>query len=100
MLEKKIKYNNQYWLVQLVEDENVAKVQKYNEDGNIIRNFKWECSINGKDLIEKCKNAVLRANGIYSKADDIKRLASWDGDMDEELNPKTFKEYIEDIQLD
>jgi hypothetical protein len=81
MLEKKVKFNNQYWLVQFMDDHYI-QVNKYKADGNIDKDFLWQGCVSGKDLVEKCKNVVLESNKIWRKANEIERLASWDGDLD------------------
>jgi hypothetical protein len=90
MIEKKIKFNNMYWLVQL---DGWYKVFKYNDDNTTIqKDFSVQGMFEGRTIKEQFKNAVLYANKFYLGDKGISdsnnhgdcTLDIWDGDMDKE----------------
>lgn len=88
MLEKKVKFNNQYWLVRQGECEVSYDIFRYKEDNTLDEDFKYHCLSSNycKNTIEKFKDVVLKANNYYENIHDIEMLASWDGDMDKSIN--------------
>lgn len=97
IIEKEIKFNNERWLVRLTENYKIEAI-KFREDGHLALGCVWKGYYTGS-LKESFQNAVLQANHIEFKAKDIEELNEWDGDMDRELNPKTLKQLIDEVDL-
>jgi hypothetical protein len=89
-IEKKIKFRNKYWHLKLY-GNGYIQVFSYNEEETIDEKIvyaDWDYNIQGKTLLEKCKNAITKVEHMNSPFTEYKEVALWDGDMDKEMSIK------------
>lgn len=86
VLEKKIKFNNKDWLLQLYGNE--FKVFLLNQNDEINNDFIFQGWESGKTLIDQCRNIIFKANELYFPIDELDDFQKWNGNMDKELNIK------------
>jgi hypothetical protein len=84
ILEKKIRFNNKDWLVQLYGNE--FKVFLLDENGEINKDVDFQGWESGKTLIDQVRNIILKANELFFPIDELDDFQRWDGNMDKELN--------------
>lgn len=85
-IEKKVKFRNKYWHLKLY-GNGYIQVFPYNDDGSISENFAYaDHNIYGDTMLDKCKNAIAKADNMLFPYSEYKDVAEWDGDMDKELN--------------
>lgn len=81
-IEKKVKFRNKYWHLKLY-GSGYIQVFPYNDDGSISESFAYATDSNyGETMLDKCRNAITKADNMLFPYSEYKEVAEWDGDMD------------------
>lgn len=81
-IEKKVKFRNKYWNLKLYGSGHI-QVLPYNDDGSISKNISYASdSTYGDTMLDRCKNAITKADNMLFPYSEYKEVVEWDGDMD------------------
>lgn len=79
---KKVKFRDNYWNLKAY-GSGYIEVRPYKEDGTISEDFAFAgYDTYGETFLDKCKNAVTRADNMLYPYSEYREVINWDGDMD------------------